>query len=263
MMRMDDEGIRSPAVARQRILVATSLFKQPRSGGAAFPFAVSMLDYKKTFLALALKYEVLKFGAFTLKSGRVSPYFFNLGKIASGAALRELGGAYAAALTALELDFDLLFGPAYKGIPLAAAVSIALADSALVAQTRDVAFAYNRKEAKDHGEGGLLVGAAVAGQRVVIVDDVLTAGTALRESHALLMKAGANPIAAITALDRQEVGPGGRLAVTEITDLLGFPVHALVTVRDLLDYLGSTPGFIDVAAAIRDYQNQYGDPGRS
>lgn len=218
-----------------------------------------MLDYKKTFLALALKHEVLKFGAFTLKSGRVSPYFFNLGKIASGAALRELGGAYAAALSALELDFDLLFGPAYKGIPLAAAVSIALADPALVERPRDVAFAYNRKEAKDHGEGGVLVGAPVAGQRTVIVDDVLTAGTALRESHALLLRAGADPIAAITALDRQEVGAGGRSAVAEIRDVLGFPVHALVTVRDLLEYLGGSVGFADAAAAIRDYQQQYGD----
>ncbi len=218
-----------------------------------------MLDYKKTFLALALKHEVLKFGAFTLKSGRVSPYFFNLGKIASGAALRELGGAYAAALTALNLDYDLLFGPAYKGIPLAAAVSIALADPALVATPRDVAFAYNRKEAKDHGEGGVLVGAAVAGQRCIIVDDVLTAGTALRESHALLIKAAAVPIAAITALDRQEVGPNGRSAVHEIRESMGFPVHALVTVRDLLEYLGGTAGFADAAAAIREYQRQYGD----
>ncbi|MDP3294243.1 MAG: orotate phosphoribosyltransferase [Nevskia sp.] len=213
-----------------------------------------MKPYQTTFLDLALKAEVLKFGSFTLKSGRVSPYFFNLGRIASGAALRDLGKAYAEALIAHGVDFDLLFGPAYKGIPLAAAVSIAYAELT----GRDLPFAYNRKEAKDHGEGGVLVGADVAGQRVVVVDDVLTAGTALRESHALLSRAGARPVLAITALDRQEVGTNGRSAVAELLEKTGLQVVSLVTVQDLLGYLHEQGGRTEVVAAIADYQQRYG-----
>jgi len=213
-----------------------------------------MQTYKQTFLDLALKHEVLKFGQFTLKSGRVSPYFFNLGKISSGAGLRALGRAYAEALNERGVEFDLLFGPAYKGIPLAAAVSIAYSEIF----GRDLPFAYNRKEAKDHGEGGVLVGASVAGQRVVIIDDVLTAGTALRESQGLLVKAGAHPTLAITALDRQEVGANGRSAVTELTDQTGLSVFSLVSVRDLLEHLHGMAGMSDTVAAIRRYQDQYG-----
>ena len=169
-----------------------------------------MQAFQTDFLRLALDHGVLRFGEFTLKSGRISPYFFNLGVISSGAALATLGRAYAAALAAAEIDYDMLFGPAYKGIPLVAATAVALA-----AQGRDVPFAYNRKEAKDHGEGGVLVGAKPAG-KVVIVDDVLTAGTALREAIDLLRRAGADPVAAVIALDRQEVGPTGRSAVAEL-----------------------------------------------
>jgi len=219
-----------------------------------------MHDYQKSFLDLALRYEVLRFGRFTLKSGRVSPYFFNLGRIGSGAGLRELGRAYAGAILAHDLDFDLLFGPAYKGIPLAAATAIALADPALPGGARDLPYAYNRKEAKDHGEGGRLVGAEVAGRRVLIVDDVLTAGTALRESHALLRAAGAVPIAAIIALDRQEVGPDGRAATAELSEQLGISVIPLVTVRDLLEYLTKRGGMAGTVAAIQDYQKRYGVP---
>ena len=215
-----------------------------------------MKTYKQTFLDLALKHEVLTFGSFTLKSGRVSPYFFNLGKIASGSALRALGRAYAEALIENGVAFDLLFGPAYKGIPLVAAVSIAFSE----VQGRDVPFAYNRKEAKAHGEGGVLVGAPVAG-RVVIVDDVLTAGTALRESHDLLIRAGARPILAITALDRQEVGANGRSAVTELTDQLGVSMISLVTVQDLLNYLHDQGGKRETVAAIERYQARYGVTG--
>ena len=215
-----------------------------------------MKTYKQTFLDLALKHEVLTFGSFTLKSGRVSPYFFNLGKIASGSALRALGRAYAEALIENGVAFDLLFGPAYKGIPLVAAVSIAFSE----VQGRDVPFAYNRKEAKAHGEGGVLVGAPVAG-RVVIVDDVLTAGTALRESHDLLIRAGARPILAITALDRQEVGANGRSAVTELTDQLGVSMISLVTVQDLLNYLHDQGGKRETVAAIERYQARYGVAG--
>ncbi|WP_341920511.1 orotate phosphoribosyltransferase [Hydrocarboniphaga effusa] len=211
-----------------------------------------MLPHQTAFLELALEHEVLKFGSFTLKSGRVSPYFFNLGKIAGGAGLRRLAHAYADALIGSGLEFDLLFGPAYKGIPLVAAIACALAERGC-----DVPFAYNRKEAKDHGEGGVLVGADVKGKRVIIVDDVLTAGTALRQSFALLKDSGATPVAAMTALDRQEVGPNGRSAVQELTES-GLPVKPLVTVRDLLAYLTSNGGDASTIEAIRAYQAQYG-----
>ena len=214
-----------------------------------------MQTYKTTFFKLALRCEVLRFGSFTLKSGRISPYFFNLGRIASGSALRELAHAYADAILESGLQFDLLFGPAYKGIPLAAAVACALAE-----RGRDLPFAYNRKEAKDHGEGGVLVGADVAGKRALIVDDVLTAGTALRESHGLLTRASALPIAAITALDRQEIGPNGRSAVAELTENINISVISLVTVQDLLQYLQSSGGDNATIAAIQAYQARYGVP---
>jgi orotate phosphoribosyltransferase len=215
-----------------------------------------MLDYKKAFLDLALKHDVLRFGSFTLKSGRVSPYFFNLGRISSGAALRDLGRAYAAAITAQGVAFDMLFGPAYKGIPLAAAVAIALAETT----GRDVPFAYNRKEAKDHGEGGVMVGADTVRRRILIVDDVLTAGTALREAHGLLTASGAVPIAAITALDRQEISASGRSAVAEASEKLGLSIMSLVTVRDLLEYLQASGGDPLTVSAIESYQALYGVP---
>jgi len=212
------------------------------------------MDYKSAFLRLALKHGVLKFGEFTLKSGRVSPYFFNLGLVSSGAALRELGRAYAAALQRSGIAFDMLFGPAYKGIPLAAAVAIALADGG-----RDVPWAYNRKEAKDHGEGGTLVGARPQG-RVIIVDDVLTAGTALRESVRLLREAGAAPVAAVIALDRQEQGPNGASAVAEMEREHGLRVVALVNVREMLEFLERERLPAATVESIRKYQAQYGVP---
>jgi orotate phosphoribosyltransferase len=216
-----------------------------------------MLAYQSAFLKLALEHEVLKFGRFTLKSGRESPYFFNLGRISSGAGLRELGAAYASALHASGIGFDMLFGPAYKGIPLVAAAAMALAEGAIDRPPRDVAFAYNRKEAKDHGEGGTLVGAAPKG-RVVIVDDVLTAGTALREAVALLRSAGAQPVAAVIALDRQEKGSGAASAVQQMEQDAGIRVVPLVNVATLLEFLGEEAGSAEAIAAIRAYQARYG-----
>ncbi len=211
-----------------------------------------MHEYQSAFLRLALAHGVLKFGEFKLKSGRISPYFFNLGLISSGAALRDLGRSYAQALTASGVSYDMLFGPAYKGIPLAAAMSIALADAG-----RDVPYAYNRKEAKDHGEGGTLVGAAPKG-RVVIVDDVLTAGTALRESVQRLRQAGATPVAAIIALDRQEVTASGGAAVAEMEREHGLKIIALVNVREMLEFLAAEKTEPATLAAIRNYQTRYG-----
>ena len=211
-----------------------------------------MHAYQSAFLKLALEHEVLKFGSFTLKSGRTSPYFFNLGKISSGVAMRELGKAYAQALQDAGIGYDMLFGPAYKGIPLVTAVALALAE-----QGQDLPYAYNRKEAKDHGEGGTLVGAAPKG-RVVIVDDVLTAGTALREAVRLLRAAGAEPVAAVIALDRQEKGPTGASAVQEMERDSGIRVLPLVNVRTLLDYLSGGAADQSTIDAIRAYQTQYG-----
>ncbi len=212
------------------------------------------MDYKRAFLRLALEHGVLKFGEFKLKSGRISPYFFNLGLVSSGAALRELGRAYAEALSRSGVAFDALFGPAYKGIPLVAAVAIALADAG-----RDVSYAYNRKEAKDHGEGGTLVGTKPKG-RIVIVDDVLTAGTAMRESVQLLRAAGAAPVAAVIALDRQEQGPNGASAVAEMEREHGLKMIALVNVREMLEFLEHERQPAATVAAIRKYQAQYGVP---
>lgn len=211
-----------------------------------------MHDYQRAFLKLALDHEVLKFGSFTLKSGRVSPYFFNLGRVSSGAAMRTLSGAYAQALTESGLEYDMLFGPAYKGIPLVTGVACALAE-----RGSDLPYAYNRKEAKAHGEGGTLVGAPPRG-RVVIVDDVLTAGTALREAVALLRAAGAQPVAAVIALDRQERGVGARSAVQEMEQESGIRVIPLITVQTVLDYLGGSAAAAETVAAIRQYQSQYG-----
>jgi orotate phosphoribosyltransferase len=213
-----------------------------------------MQPHQRDFLELAVEHEVLRFGSFTLKSGRTSPYFFNLGQISSGAALTRLARAYARTLLDADLPFDLVFGPAYKGIPLAAAVAMALAEAG-----HDRPFAYNRKEAKDHGEGGSLVGRDPRGLKVVIIDDVLTAGTALRQAVAMLRAAGAEPVAALIALDRQEQGPRpGQSAVEAMVADTGVAVQALVNVRDVLDYVGTRPELAVHAGAIRAYQAQYG-----
>lgn len=213
-----------------------------------------MHHYQQQFLNLAVKHQVLKFGSFTLKSGRVSPYFFNLGKISSGAAMLTLAESYAEALLRSGIGFDMLFGPAYKGIPLVTAVACALAQKG-----HDVPFAYNRKEAKAHGEGGTLVGAAVEG-RVVIIDDVLTAGTALREAVGMIRAAGAHPVAALIALDRQERGNGVRSAVQEMQDDTGVTVLSLVSVTEIMAYLGASDRVEDqgIGKAVQEYHRQYG-----
>lgn len=216
-----------------------------------------MRPFQTAFLELALAHEVLKFGSFTLKSGRISPYFFNLGKISSGAAMSALAKAYTEAITESGVVFDVIFGPAYKGIPLATAVACALAG-----QGRDVPYAYNRKEAKAHGEGGTLVGAPLAGQKVLIVDDVLTAGTALREAVAMIRAAGGEVAGAVIALDRMERGSGALSAVAEMEADTGIQVISLVSVREILDYLaaerGTGQGGSETVESIYQYQARYG-----
>ncbi len=215
--------------------------------------AADVLPHQRTFLDLALARGVLRFGEFTLKSGRISPYFFNLGRIDSGAALAEIGSAYAAAAIASGLQFDMLFGPAYKGIALAAATAIALARE----HGRDVPWAYNRKEAKNHGEGGALVGAPLQG-RVLIVDDVITAGTAVRESLQLIRGADAQPAGVLVALDRQERGAGALSATQALTAEEGVPAIAIVTLSDLMNYAGDHPDLVGQRVRIETYRAQYG-----
>ncbi len=212
-----------------------------------------MHAYKKDFIELALRERVLKFGEFTLKSGRISPYFFNAGMISSGAALAQAGCAYAAAIHSSANTFDMLFGPAYKGIPLV--VSTAIAYDQLYA--KDIAFAYNRKEAKNHGEGGQLVGAPLAG-RVLIVDDVMTAGTAVREVIQLIQANGAELAGVVVGLDRQERGQAGLSAVQEIERDFDVPVIGIITLDDLSQYLETNSQYDDHKSKIAAYRDRYG-----
>lgn len=212
-----------------------------------------MHAYQRDFIELTLQRDVLRFGEFTLKSGRQSPYFFNMGRIDSGAALGQLGRAYAAALIDAGIAVDMLFGPAYKGIALAAATAIALAEQ----HQRDLPWAYNRKEAKDHGEGGTLVGAPLKG-RVLIVDDVMTAGTAVRESLALIRAHGAKPAGVLIALDRQERGQGDRSAAQEVAADHGIPVIAITGLDDVLQYAGEQPHLAAEHARLLAYRQRYG-----
>ena len=211
-----------------------------------------MQDYQRDFIRLALQRGVLRFGQFTLKSGRDSPYFFNLGRMDSGTALSQLGAAYAQALMNSGLAVDMLFGPAYKGIALAAATAIALADR----HQLDLPWAYNRKETKDHGEKGNLVGAPLAG-RVLIVDDVMTAGTAVRESLALIRSQGATPAGVLIALDRQERGSGIRSAAQEVAADYGIPVVAIASLADVLAYAGDRAELASVHVALTTYRARY------
>jgi orotate phosphoribosyltransferase len=212
-----------------------------------------MLAHQREFLDLALAKNALRFGEFTLKSGRISPYFFNAGLFYSGAALDTLGRAYAQTLVAAGIGFDMLFGPAYKGIALATATAIALARE----HTRDVPLAFNRKEAKHHGEGGTLIGAPLAG-RVLIVDDVISAGTATRESIALIRAAGATPAGVVIALDRQERGQGTQSAAQEIAAQFAIPVIAIARLEELLLLAAERPELATHHARLQAYRAEYG-----
>ena len=205
-----------------------------------------------SFIDLCLELGVLRFGEFKLKSGRTSPYFFNAGLFNSGRALAELGRSYAATIHAAGLDYDVLFGPAYKGIPLVATTAIALADGH--GQSRP--WAFNRKEAKDHGEGGNIVGAPLRG-RVLIVDDVITAGTAIRESVELIRAAGATPVGVVIALDRQERGQTAQSAVQEVEQTLGLPVTSILKLTDLIAHLQASGDAVQLGALQR-YRDTYG-----
>jgi orotate phosphoribosyltransferase len=211
------------------------------------------LAYQSEFIELCVKLGVLRFGSFTLKSGRESPYFFNAGLFNTGNAIAAVGRAYAAALAASALKFDMLFGPAYKGIPLVAITAAALAER----HDRDAPFAYNRKETKDHGEGGNIVGSPLKG-RVLIVDDVITAGTAIRESIDIIKGAGAEPAGVLLALDRQERAPGSDFsAVQEVRSHFGIPVVSVINLTDLMDHesLAGRPGDL---ANMQVYRERFG-----
>ncbi|RPE74719.1 orotate phosphoribosyltransferase [Vulcaniibacterium tengchongense] len=215
-----------------------------------------MNDHRTRFLQLALRAEALRFGEFTLKSGRISPYFFNAGRFDSGAALAGLAACYADAVDARGLQFDLLFGPAYKGIPLATALACEYAR-----RGRDLPLAFNRKEAKAHGEGGMLIGAPLQGRRVLIVDDVITAGTAIREALALIRDAGGIPAAIAIALDRQEaVDPAvsRRSAAETVAAEHGLPVIAVATLADLLAFAGDSPALRGQRERLLAYRAAYG-----
>jgi len=210
------------------------------------------MDFSRDFIAFACERGVLRFGEFKTKAGRLSPYFFNAGLFSDGESLARLADFYARAILASGLRFDVLFGPAYKGIPLAAATAVALAGMG-----RNTPFAYNRKEAKDHGEGGTLVGAPLAG-RVLVIDDVISAGTSVRESVELIRAAGATPAGVVIALDRQERGQGALSAVQEVEKSYGMPVVAVASLLDLIDYLRGHPELEQVLPAVSRYREQYG-----
>lgn len=212
-----------------------------------------MQDYQREFIEFAIEQNVLRFGEFTLKSGRISPYFFNAGLFNSGVALAKLGRFYAAAIEEAGVSFDVLLGPAYKGIPLAATTAVAMADQ----YNKDIPYVFNRKEKKDHGEGGNLVGAPLEGG-VMIIDDVITAGTAIREVMEIIDEAGAKPAATVIALNRQEKGKGELSAIQEVERDYNMPVISIVSLNDLIEYLEEKGDMADELAAIRKYREEYG-----
>ncbi len=212
-----------------------------------------MKPYQREFIDFVIATNVLRFGEFTLKSGRISPYFFNSGLFNSGTSIARLGRYYAAAIENSGIGYDMIFGPAYKGIPLATSTAIALADH----HGRDLPYAFNRKEAKDHGEGGTIVGAPLAG-RVLIIDDVISAGTSVRESIQMIEAAGATTAGVAIALDRQERGQGATSAIQEVEQQFGLQVSSIVTLDDLINYLQERPEQLDDHTRINHYREQYG-----
>lgn len=211
-----------------------------------------MADFRKEFIAFCIEQGALKFGRFVTRSGRATPYFFDVGRFSSGAALDRLGQFYAKAILASGLNFDMLFGPAYKGIVLAASAAVALARAG-----RDLPFAFNRKETKDHGEGGDLIGSPLAG-RVLIVDDVLTAGTAAREALDVIRRCGATPAGLVISLDRMEKGMEGLSAIQEIEQRHGIPVYSIANLDDLMNWLRDSAGYRENLDAITEYRRLYG-----
>jgi len=209
-------------------------------------------DYQREFIEFALEHDVLRFGSFTLKSGRTSPYFFNAAAVDTGSGLAALGRFYAAVIVEDELEVDVILGPAYKGIPIAAATAVQLAE----VHGRDVPWCFNRKEAKDHGEGGLVVGAPLAG-RVLVVDDVITAGSAIREVVEIVADAGAEIAAVVVAIDRQERGTGEVSAVRQVEEELGVQVRAIVTLDDVVGYLEETGRHAEHLAEMRAYRDEF------
>lgn len=212
-----------------------------------------MEKYQQDFIEFALKIGVLRFGEFTLKSGRISPYFFNAGLFNSGSSLAQLGRYYAQTIVDAKLQFDVLYGPAYKGIPLAAATVVALADHHGI----DMPYAFNRKEAKDHGEGGVIVGAPLQG-KVLIIDDVISAGTSVRESIDIIMANNAEPAGVVIALDRQEKGQGETSAIQEVEQNYGLKVVSIIQLRLLIEFLERQPEMGDSLQAINAYRGKYG-----
>ncbi len=212
-----------------------------------------MQDYQYNFIKFALDKGVLRFGEFTLKSGRISPYFFNSGLFDTGGSLAQLGRFYASALVDSQVEFDMLFGPAYKGIPLASTCSIALADE----HQKDLPYSFNRKEAKDHGEGGTIVGAALE-NKVMIIDDVISAGTSVRESIDLINQANASPAGVVIALDRQEIGKGDVSAIQEIEESYKIPVVSIIKLEHLITYLQDNTELEEYYDKVKSYREQYG-----
>lgn len=214
-----------------------------------------MEPYKTQFLELSLELGVLRFGEFKLKSGRISPYFFNAGLFSNGYAAAKLSRYYASCIVDTDIEFDMLFGPAYKGIPLVALTAAGLAEH----HDEDYPYAFNRKEEKAHGEGGAIVGAPLEG-RVMVVDDVITAGTAIGEAVELIRAAGATCAGVVVSMDREEVGSGRirKSAVEEVSEKLGVPVHSIVGLTDLIDHMEETPEYSRFLPAVRSYRNRYG-----
>ncbi len=209
-------------------------------------------DFRQAFIQFAIARNVLCFGEFKTKAGRMSPYFFNAGLFNDGDALRKLGQFYAKAIVAAELPFDMLFGPAYKGIPLVSAIVIALAEMG-----HNYPFCFNRKEAKDHGEGGVLIGASMAG-RVLIVDDVISAGTSVRESVNLIKASNATPCGVVIAVDRMERGIGQLSAVQEVQQMHGLTVTSIINLDDLVEFLQHHPELAQYLLAVQHYREQFG-----